>query len=192
MSLQTIAQVAQIISTSAICLSAVTAVIVLIYTRRTNRRRATLDMVMRTFLDEKGMHLYNDFMALVRRDADPNDPFRFADLYAYRKEIEVERDTVIDQLNSYELVALGIRRGVFDEEFYKHWFHGQFVRDFKSVAGLIAIIQEERPSTFCEYKALFDRWERKRHPHNHPSRLKKIWWAATGKDAKLQSVLGKD
>jgi len=190
MTLQEIAQVAQIISTTAITGSALTAVTVLLYTRRANRRRATLDMVMKTFVDDNGRQLYDRFISLTRKAESSTDPFTFASLKNHTPEIENDRNTVIDQMNTYELVALGIRKGVFDEDFYKRWYHGQFVRDYKALEPLILAVQKDRPSTFCEFKALYEHWEKNKHPENDPGRLKKMWWALWGKDEKLQAVLG--
>lgn len=189
MTLQIAAQIAQIISTTAITLSAFVAMIVLIYTRRTNRRRATLDMVMRTFLDERGTKLYDAFIALYRRNEDGSDQFRFVDMFEYSKEVETDRNTVIDQLNNYELVALGIRRGLFDEGFYKHWFHGQFLKDCRALVPLIEKVQAERPSTYCELTALMNKWEKEPHPENHPYWHQKVWWAITGNDGKLRTAV---
>jgi len=177
--------IAPLLSAAAIATSATVALIVFIYTRRVNRRRATLDMVMRTFLDERGGKVYDAFKALVRRDQAENDDFSLVSLAAHTPENEAQRNVVIDQLNIYELVALGIRRGLFDERFYKLWFHRQFTTDYENVAQLVAVIQTKRPSIFCEFGALYHRWKKKRHPVNHPPRFKIIWWSIIGDYEKI-------
>ena len=133
MTLQEIAQVAQIVATVAVIASACTAVGVLCYTRRANRRRATLDFVMKTFVDEAGRLMYDKFIALTRKADDPKDEFTFVSLKAHTTENENDRNVVIDQMNIYELVALGIRNGVFDDGFFKYWYHSQFMRDYKAL-----------------------------------------------------------
>lgn len=173
-------KVAPIVSSCAIVISAIVAALVFWYTRWANRRRATLDMVMRTFLDPAGTKLYDDFKNVIRRDQDPGDSLRLVELVDYTSEIEEVRNTVIDQLNNYELVALGIRQKVFEEKFYKLWFHRQFTRDFESVSALIDAIQAKKPSTYCEFRALYNKWKRNQHPVNQPSRLKLAYWSLTG------------
>ncbi|SLJ86873.1 DUF4760 domain-containing protein [Novosphingobium mathurense] len=191
MELQKVAQIAQIVSTTAILISAATAITVLIYTRRTNRRRATLDMVMKTFVDDGGRILYDKFISLTRRDSDKADTFTFVDLKDHTPANEDDRNVVIDQMNTYELVALGIRNGVFDDKFFKHWYHSQFMRDYKALEPLMLSIREDRPSTFCEFRWLYEKWQKNQHPENEPGRLRKVWWALTGKDEKLKAVLSK-
>lgn len=146
-------------------------------------------MVMRTFLDAEGRERYKNFKGLVRKDKDTNDLFQLTELHERTIANEVDFEIMKAQLNDYELVSLGIRRGVFDEQFYKLWFHRQFTKDYLDVAALIGKIQETSPSTFCEFKRLNVRWQKNRHPEADPNRVVKAWWAITGKDGKLRAVL---
>ena len=138
-------------------------------------------MVMRSFLDKDASQLYDNFKSLVRRDEDEADAFKLTALVNYDKQIEAERTTVIDQLNTYELVSLGIRRGVFDEKFYKLWFHRQFTTDYESVKPLIDALQKDKPSLYYEFRTLNERWMRNKHPVASPGRLRMAWWALTKK-----------
>jgi hypothetical protein len=52
-----------------------------------------------------------------------------------------DRQSVLDYLNNYELVAIGIRAKILDEKFYKKWMLGPFVRDWNAAADFI---QRER------------------------------------------------
>ncbi len=189
MNLQEIAQTAQIVSTAAVIVSALTAITVLSYTRRANRRRATLDFVMKTFVDDSGRTTYDKFIALTRRAADQSHHFTFLSLETHSAAVEEDRNVVIDQMNTYELVALGIRNGVFDDAFFKHWYHGQFMRDYKAVEELLKAVRKDRPSVFCEAKWLYDRWERKQHPVNNPGLWKKGWWLIRRDNEKLRAAL---
>ncbi len=51
------------------------------------------------------------------------------------------RQDVIDYLNHYELVALGVRNEILDAAIYRGWMLGAFVRDWNAAAGWI---QRER------------------------------------------------
>ncbi len=186
MSLKELAVYAPMVSAAAIVASSITAFAVFAYTRRTNKRRATLDMVMKTFLDNDANSRYDDFISLVNKDADVLDTFQLTSLLHSTPTNIADRNVVLAQLNTYELVALGIRRGVFDEKFYKHWFHRQFTKDYDSVKPLLSLIQHEAPSVFCEYGSLYERWMKSKHPVSSPSRWKLMWWGATKNHEKLK------
>ncbi|WP_230771088.1 DUF4760 domain-containing protein [Sphingomonas sp. Leaf4] len=182
------AQYAPIVSATAIVISASVALGVFIYTRRTNRRRATLDMVMKTFIDDDSRKRYDSFKELVRKDKDSSDPFKLTSLSKLTSTNGVDRSIVVSQMNTYELVALGIRRGIFDEKFYKLWFHRQFTKDYESSMSLLQAVWEESPSIFCECKILYARWIKSRHPVSSPSRYKMGFWAITGNYKKLDAA----
>lgn len=55
-----------------------------------------------------------------------------------------DRRHVLDHLNHYELVALGIRRGVLSGGFYKRWMGGPFVRDWNAALDLIELERWKR------------------------------------------------
>jgi Domain of unknown function (DUF4760) len=47
------------------------------------------------------------------------------------------RSSILDYINHYELVAIGIRRNILDELMYRDWMEGAFVRDFNAAADFI-------------------------------------------------------
>ena len=181
-------KIAPLLSFGVAIISAVVAFSAYIYTRRANRRRATLDMVMRTFLDDDGRKRYDLFKDLMRRDQDQNDPFKMISLKKLTADNGADRSIVLAQLNNYELVSLGIRRGVFAENFYKRWFHRQFTKDYENMSSFISAIQEETPTIFCEFQYLYTRWMKKKHPESSPSRIKMAWWAITRNYKKLDTA----
>lgn len=191
MTLQEFAQIAQIVSTACVIASAITAITVLLYTRRTNRRRATLDMVMKTFIEPSGREMYDKFIALTRRAEldDSIDDFQFIKLEPFSHALASEHATVLDQMNTYELVSLGIRNSVFDEAFFKRWYQAQFQRDYKSLEPLIQLIQNEKSTFFCEFTWLYKRWVKHKHPDEKVPVYKKMWWILRGQDAKLKAAL---
>lgn len=168
--------------------SAVVAFGVFTYTRRSNRRRATLDLVMKTLLDESAQKRYSAFKNLIRKDGDPYDCFKLETLAEATEENSENRDLVIQQLNTYELISLGVRRGIFDEAFYKRWFHNQFRKDFESSHQLIRKVQEKKSSIYCEYSALYQKWCKHGHPDSSPGRFKMAWWAITRNYTKIDDA----
>lgn len=188
MTLEQSIKVAPLLSFGVALISAVVALIVFRHTRHSNRRRATLDMVMRSLHDQDARQIHAEFRSLLTKERDADDCFKIASLMDETPENKEDRNRVISQLNIYELIALGINNGVFDEQFYKRWFHGQFTKDFEGATPLINAIRENRPSVYCEYQALYARWIRKRHPVSHPGRLKMAWWTFRKQDAKVDAV----
>lgn len=181
-------KVAPLLSFVTAIASAITALSVFIYTRRANRRRATLDMVMKSLHDTDARNVYAEFKKYIQKDKDDNDTFKLRSLADQSSPLVTERSAVIAQINIYELIALGINRGVFDEHFYKRWFHGQFTKDYTSALPMLEAIWEKRPSVYCEYQALYLRWMKKKHPVAHPSRAKMGWWTLTGQDARVDAA----
>jgi Domain of unknown function (DUF4760) len=151
------------------------------YTRRANRRRATLDMVMKTLLDDSAQKRYSQFKRLIYQDDDLDDCFKLESLAILTQDNAIDRDIVIQQLNAYELVSLGIRRGLFDEGFYKRWFHNQFTKDYESSLDFIRKAQElkNKTSIYCEYSALYQKWSKDGHPDSSPNRVKMAYWELT-------------
>lgn len=153
--------------------------------RKTTRRRATLDMVLKTFVDENGQKLYIDFKDVMQRvKSGQVDLMEFADPSCPPS---ADRQTVRAQLNEYELIALGIRRKLFDENLYKLWFQDQFQRDYRSLEGFICKVREQRPSVFCECVWLYNRWSKAPHPENSPPWWKLAWWGMRKNSEKLKA-----
>lgn len=169
-------------------ISALVALTVFRYTRASNRRRATLDMVMKTLLDESTQKRYYEFKTILRKDQDLNDCFKISSLFEPGNAASQERETMLQQLNIYELTSLGIRRGVFDEAFYKEWFHNQFMKDYESSLDFIKCAQERKPSLYCEYAALYGKWLKNGHPAISPSRWRMAYWALTKQGHKIDEA----
>lgn len=45
-------------------------------------------------------------------------------------------------LNDYELIAIGIERGIIDDKTYRRWFRSGVVKDWRSAAPFIMAIRE--------------------------------------------------
>lgn len=171
-------------------LSAVVAFGAFVHARKTNRKRATLEMVLKTFVDPHGQKLYIDFKDVMQKHKNGTiDILQFADPNCPPSD---DRQTVRAQLNEYELIALGIKRGLFDETLYKRWFQDQFQRDYRSLEEFIAKVREQRPSVFCECVWLYNRWSKVPHPENSPNRLKLMWWGFWRNDEKLKAYAKAD
>ncbi|WP_196802179.1 DUF4760 domain-containing protein [Sphingomonas phyllosphaerae] len=166
-------------------LSALVALTVLRYTRAANRRRATLDMVMKTLMDDSVQAKYATFKSVLSKDKNTADEFKIESLLLTTSVISPERRAVLAQLNVYELMALGIRRGIFDEAFYKRWYHNQFMIDYEGAQAFISGLQANKPSIFWECSNLYRKWDKSGHPESTPSAFKMAWWAIMKQNDKI-------
>ena len=157
-------------------------------TRASARRRATLDMVMNTLLDEDVRSDYRKFRNLVREHADQATEFDMAGLAEDDAIGNSNRNIVLQQLNIYELMALGIRRGLFDEAVYKRWYHNQFMMDYEGAKSLIEAVQKKKASLYCEMTCLYKKWLKDGHPVSTPNRFIMAWWAFRRQHEKIDAA----
>ncbi len=70
--------------------------------------------------------------------------------------------TIKNRLNDYELIAVGIRQGILDENFYKQWFRGSVILNWRKSKEFVEKIRirENRDEIFCELQMLAECWER--------------------------------
>jgi len=172
-----------------IVLSAIAAFAVIWHNGRISRQSSTIGMVRNTFFDTKEKASYENFKDVIQKYEDNQTSLAVLADADHDKSDDTE--AVLRQINSYEMVALGITKGVFDERFYKRWFFSQLTRDYRKVTPYIDAVREryQNQAYFCEFEALANRWQRKRHPVKHPPRWKMLLWTATGQDTKVKQAL---
>ena len=103
--------------------------------KATARKRATLDMIEKVESAPHYRALHEAFANRRKKKSftELNDPIE--------KQEKADRQSVIDYLNHYELVAIGIRTKILDPTIYQKWMKGPFLRDWNAAA---AFIQRER------------------------------------------------
>jgi hypothetical protein len=89
---------------------------------------------------------------------------------------------------NYELMSLGIRTGLFDEAFYKRWYHNQFMKDYEFSLAFILKARERKNSLYCEYYTLYHKWSQNGHPHSSPGRLKMAYWGLMRKTDQIDKA----
>lgn len=188
-----IGQQSSAIQAVCIVLSAIAAFWVLRRNSEISRREKTIEVVHETFFGEEGSTSYREFKQTIKTiEATGHDIGEYYEGGMFHEEKIV--DILLRQTNQYELVALGIRKGVFDEAFYKRWFFSQLTRDYAKLFPLITKIREfhTNDAYFCEFERLATRWNRKRHPVKHPPKWKVAWWSLTGQLEKVRRAVAAD
>ena len=124
-----------LLSPAIIAVSAFIAYLGLKSARDTARKKATLDLIEKV---ESTPH-YRDLQANFRYFAETNE-FSRINIPKGEKD-RMDRSAVLDYLNHYELVSIGIENKILDEGFYKRWMATAFVRDWNAASDFV---QRER------------------------------------------------
>lgn len=170
--------------------SAIIALIVLIYTRNSNRKRETLNLILGNLRDEDIRKNYTDFRLLVLQHQDDTD-FNLIQ-YAEQSNRDKENFKIITrQLNLYEIIAIGIRTRLLDENFYKDYWHNQFLSDYEAVREFITEVQKQKKSFYCEVTYLYDRWSKNGHRATSTNRIILLWWIIRKKNNKVTEAIEK-
>ena len=103
---------------------------------RIARRRATLDLLVQKEWDRDYIEAKQQFNLL--RDAEAGLKIWSAPEHRNSPQLQNIRST----LNDYELIAIGIREGIIDEQVYKTWFRGSFLKDWEASPSLILEIRK--------------------------------------------------
>jgi hypothetical protein len=122
--------------------------------------RATLDLIERTESQSYYQNLWKGFKAAREAPGGLS-----ALLNPATERPESLRSDVLDFLNHYELIAVGCKQGVLDEEFYKQFMRSAFLRDWAASRDLIRGLREppapapKRPTLFEHFEALAMKWQ---------------------------------
>ena len=149
------------LSAGAILLSAAVASAIALYSieeqRKIARKRTTLDALSqkewdRDYIDSK--HTFNKL-----RDHD-DGLIKWAQIENRSSD---ETKIIRSTLNDYELIAVGIKEKVLDEELYKRWFRASFIKDWQQSKAFIMELRrsENMPKAFCEFEWLAEKWSGK-------------------------------
>jgi Domain of unknown function (DUF4760) len=98
------------------------------------KQKATLDLIEKRESTEHYRQIIDRFSTLRKNRG-------FDHLNAPVHSDVADRRMMIDYLNHYELVSIGIRQDILDSKIYRAWIEGSFVRDWNAVADWV---QRER------------------------------------------------
>lgn len=126
------------------------------------RQRATLDMIEKVESSSHYRDLHSTFAAKRRAG-------QFGELHDPKKPASrKQRQQVLDYLNHYELVSIGIQRNTLDPDIYRDWMLGAFLRDWNAAADFI---QRER----WKWNAQTKNWEYRARVFENYQKLASLW-----------------
>jgi hypothetical protein len=117
------------------------------------RRRATLDLISNLERDGDVIAAHKKFISLAKSSEG-------LALWADEgKEATEETQAIRIVLNEFELIAIGIQRGIIDYELYKRWNKSGVIQYWKNTAPFVLRLRARlnNNSIYHEYEELF-RW----------------------------------
>ncbi|MFW1676423.1 DUF4760 domain-containing protein [Pontibacter sp. JAM-7] len=122
--------------------------------REIARKRATLDVILKSESDEYFERIYTVFSSERKRSSGLKT-LLFAETDSERK----AKTEVDNFLNHYELIAISIRKEILDEGFYKSWMRSTYINHFEDAEEYIKDIQKTHPNAFKEFESLARKWQ---------------------------------
>jgi hypothetical protein len=159
-----------VIQTYAVVVSVVIALIVLILTQRSAKKRETLNLIssIRNSTEYKASRI--EYLALVNST---NNLVEFAK----EENSESSQASIIEEmLNYYELISLGIRMGTLDEHFYKLWYRSSLVTDYRRLQPYIVELRRWTgvPTYFYQFERLATKWAANPKVKQEPTLLTRL------------------
>ncbi|MES3147184.1 DUF4760 domain-containing protein [Sphingomonas aerolata] len=142
------------IQNGAVVLSAVAAFAVIRDSRRTARRRGTLDLILHQQSDAELVKSRGEFNKIKAGTERPSSYGKAG------QEASVQFETIRKVLNIHELTAVAINEGVIDELVYRRWFNSTLINDREAMKDFMVEVRKTHnaPAAFCEFDKLAKRW----------------------------------
>ncbi len=136
-------------------MAALFATITLMWNRKTVRDRETIDLVNRTVWDGDYIIASDTFSRLRDQENGLTNCCNDTDSSDYK--------TVLQFLNHYELIAIGIGSGILAKKVYQRFHRTRFVRDYQQAKPFIEAcrIRAKNDRIYSEFEFLAKKWEKK-------------------------------
>lgn len=76
------------------------------------------------------------------------------------EETKQEAEAIRLILNNYELTAIGMSKGVLDEEIVRNYQKTNTLRDYERMKPYIEEVRKSFPKAYIEYEALYEKWRK--------------------------------
>ena len=123
--------------------------------REIARKRATLDVILKSESDEYFERIFTVFVSEKKR-ASGLEALLSAETDGENK----ARLEVDNFLNHYELIAISINQNILDEEFYKEWMQSSYVKHYKESKNYIEGARKEDPRAYICFQELAEKWNK--------------------------------
>jgi hypothetical protein len=146
------------VQTGALIVSAVGGILIIRSRSKTERRRATVDLVLHLKNDNELTQAKRDLLKLHESDT------TFATFLDNKDSLE--HKNIMRVLNTHEFVACGIREKAYDEKLYKRMQCSVIIRDWDAFCGFVMEFRKskqsgasERSTFYQDFEWLATRWK---------------------------------
>lgn len=149
-------------------LAVIIAVWGVVSSRAISRRQATLDHLARLEADGTVQRNRQKFNELVRIHGS------LAEFAQKDHEGTEEQQSIVAVLNDFELISIGIQRGIIEPELYKRWQHSNVAQTWKNAQPFVVALRArvERPTLYHEFEEMARWMSQNKVPR------RRFWWAA--------------
>ncbi len=123
--------------------------------REMARKRATLDVILKSESDEYFERIYAVFLSEKKRSSGLEALLQSESDSERKAKMEVD-----NLLNHYELIAISIHQNILDGDFYKEWMRSTYIRHYKESAAYIAGTRENHPKAYICFQKLAEKWDK--------------------------------
>jgi hypothetical protein len=140
------------------CVAAVIAIISIRTQRDLARKRAAIDIFFRTEMDAGSVKTLSDYHKALKELEKAPDVKKF-----YDDDNNTHLDSVLSNLNIHELIAVGIHKGVFDEDVCYDFWSDELILAYDQWAELIRYMREKDRSIFSyiDLRKLAGSWKKR-------------------------------
>jgi len=162
------------IQTGALLVSALGAVLIILSRSKTERKRATVDLVLQLKKDTDLTNARRTILKLHNAGQKHFAPF-LADADC------PEHQAIMRVLNTNEFVAGGIKNSAYDEKLYKRMQCSSFIRDWEAFSGFVMDFRNSRgdkdgaKTFYQDFQWLAERWRADPLKPSRPSFIQRIF-----------------
>jgi Domain of unknown function (DUF4760) len=129
--------------------------------REIARKRAATDFFLKTEMDHETLESHKEYIAALEKLASAVEPNGLMQASFDKSD---EYWEIRDYLNLHELMAVGIRRDVFDDRVCRDFWEGEMRRAYRDAMPLIKFVQAQpgQSGTYIEMVRVAEDWEDKR------------------------------
>ena len=127
------------------------------YNLSVQKKRATLDLIIKTESDKHYIELTEKFYELAKKKEN---------LLTQIENDDSLISTVQKFLNHQEIIALSIRKGIIDEKFYKRWLRTSYVNHYEQAQQLIDNLRRDQKEkygatdAYTNFMKLAQKWQK--------------------------------
>lgn len=156
-----------LLATSVALLAVIIAVWGVVSSRAIARRQTTLSHLATLEADGSLQNARQKFNELVREKGN------LAEFAAKEWEGTLEQQSIATVLNEFELISIGIQRGIIEPELYRRWNHSNVAFFWKNAQPFVVALRArvDRPTLFHEFEEMARWMSQNRIPR------RRFWWA---------------